>query len=132
MSALGHWRTLQGAYRMSALPPKADMLTTGINARFVPIVEIDDYPLDALSRGSRRSTLRSVRVAGHRVVRGAVREPIGSLRATLTGHVPVRHTATDAIGCSRVHVDNLAAVAVPSGLNPRAWLDPWRCDQHAR
>ena len=122
---------------MSALPPKADMLTTGINARFVPIVEIDNYPLDALSRGSRRSTLRSVRVAGHRVVRGAVREPIGSLRATLTGHVPVRHTATDAIGCSRVHVDNLAAVAVnnrlmPSGLNPRAWLDPWRCDQHAR
>ena len=47
-------------------------------------VEIDDYPLDALSRGSRRSTLRSVRVAGHRAVRGAVREPIGSLRATLT------------------------------------------------
>ena len=34
--------------------PESDMLTPGINARFVPIVEIDDYPLDALSWGSRR------------------------------------------------------------------------------
>ena len=43
---------------MSALPSKADMLTTGINVRFVPIADVDHnmmVPLDICRHPGNRS-----------------------------------------------------------------------------
>jgi hypothetical protein len=40
MSALGQKQTSLDARRMSALPPKADILGTNCYVRFVPIVDI--------------------------------------------------------------------------------------------
>ena len=40
MSALGQKQTFEGASRMSALPPKADILRGSLDVRFVPKADI--------------------------------------------------------------------------------------------
>jgi hypothetical protein len=51
MSALGHKRTLERLYTMSALPPKADIDGARWNVRFVPIPD--------QVRGSKTGPIRS-------------------------------------------------------------------------
>jgi len=41
MSALGHKRTWLGEFAMSALPPKADIVQSDRDVRFVPKADID-------------------------------------------------------------------------------------------
>ena len=58
MSALGHKRTLEGLFTMSALPPKADMVQHDRDVRFVPKADI---PLSANVYAVRISLLRPAR-----------------------------------------------------------------------
>ena len=43
MSALGHKRTLERLYTMSALPPKADIVSRELDVRFVPKADIGPF-----------------------------------------------------------------------------------------
>ena len=41
ISAMGHKRTLESGPGISALPPKADMLSVEIDVRFVPLADVE-------------------------------------------------------------------------------------------
>jgi len=59
MSALGHKRTLEREFGMSALLPIADMLSVGIDVRYVPITDVrSDLQRETLHRRSVPRDLR--------------------------------------------------------------------------
>jgi len=58
MSALGQKRTLKRLHPMSALPPKADVVSRNGDVRFVPIADIANFQFTGCASGNFHVPLR--------------------------------------------------------------------------